>query len=65
LKAYPFIALTVDETTDIAFVKEVIIYACYLDQNTCYLDQKRKVQTSFIAMKEAVDGHVDHYGRFE
>ena len=39
----------VDETTDIA-VKEAIIYAHY---------QKRKAQTSFIAMKEAVDGHAD------
>ena len=38
--------------TNIAVVKEVIIYACYLDQ-------KRKVQTSFIAIKEAVDGHAD------
>ena len=39
----------VDETNDIAVVKEEKNYAHYLDQ-------KRKVQTFFIAMKEAVDG---------
>ena len=48
LKASPFLM----RATNIAVVKEVIIYACYLDQ-------KRKVQTSFIAIKEAVDGHAD------
>ena len=40
------------ETTDIAVVKGVIIYARYLDQ-------QRNVQTSFIAMKEVVNGHAD------
>ena len=49
LKASPFFALIVDETTNIAVVKDVVVYARYLDQ-------KRKVRTSFIAKKEAVDG---------
>jgi len=52
LKASPFFTLMVDETTDVVVVKEVITYAHYLDQ-------KRKVQASFIAMKEAVDGRAD------
>ena len=43
MKDSPFFILIFDETTDIAVVKDVIVYAHYLDQ-------KRKVQTSFIAM---------------
>lgn len=42
----------VDETTNIAIVNEVTIHVHYLDQN-------RKVETCFIAIKEAVDGRAD------
>ena len=52
MKASPIFRTDSDETTDLAVVKEVIIYAHYLDQ-------KRKVHISFIAMKEAVDGCAD------
>ena len=49
LRASPFFALMCDETTDVAVVKEVIIYARYLGSD-------RKVCTSFISMMEVVDG---------
>ena len=52
MRASPFFSLMIDETTDVAVVKEVIVYARYLDQ-------KRKVQTSFIAMEEIPDGCTD------
>ena len=47
LRASPF--LICDETTDVAIVKEVIIYARYLGRD-------RKVCTSFIGMIEVADG---------
>ena len=49
LRASPFFALMCDETTNIAVVKEVIIYAHYLgsDRNVC---------TSFVGMMEGSDG---------
>ena len=50
-----FFTLMVDETTNIAVVKEVIIYACYLDQ-------KRKVQTSFIAIRSCGWSYRHHKG---
>ena len=52
LRASPFFALMVDETTYVAVTKEVILYARYLGKD-------RKVQTSFIAMEEVADGRAD------
>ena len=49
LRASPFFALICDDTTDVATVKEVIIYARYLGRD-------RKVCTSFIGMIEVADG---------
>ena len=49
IRASPFFALMCDETTDVAVVKQVIIYARYLG---CV----RKVCTSFIGMMEVSDG---------
>ena len=48
LRASPFFALICDETTNVAIVKEVIIYARYLGHD-------RKVCTSFIGMIGVAD----------
>ena len=49
LRASPYFSLMCDETTDVAVVKEVIIYARYIGTD-------RKVCTAFIGMMEVSDG---------
>ena len=49
VRSSPFFALMCDETTDIAILKEVIIYARYLNAD-------RKVCTSFVGMIAVTDG---------
>ena len=51
LRASPHSALMCDETTDVAVIKEVIIY-----MYARYLGSDRKVCTSFIGMMEVADG---------
>ena len=49
LRSSPFFALMCDETTDVAVIKEVIIYSRYVGRDS-------KVSTSFIGMVEVTDG---------
>ena len=49
VRASPFFALLIDETTDVAVINELIIYARYLGSD-------RKVHTSFLGIIEIPDG---------
>ena len=49
LRRSPFFSLMADETTDVAVIKEVIVYARYLNSN-------REIQTAFIGMVEVKEG---------
>lgn len=49
VRASLFFALLVDETTDVAVINELIVYARYLGSD-------RKVYTSFLGLIEIPDG---------
>lgn len=52
VRASPFFSLMTDETTDVAVVKEVVIYVRYLDQ-------QRQIRTAFVGTVEACNGEAN------
>ena len=49
LLAFPVYSLLIDETTNIAIIKEMVIYACFINSDV-------QVQTVFLKIVELTNG---------